>query len=66
MKDAIEFFHQPNAVTDGDSLVYFREGGPRDRRLRYPVRREYGRVDDGDVRRGGVYQSASRARETLI
>jgi glyoxylase-like metal-dependent hydrolase (beta-lactamase superfamily II) len=22
--DAIEFFHQPNAVTDGDSLIYFR------------------------------------------
>ena len=22
--DAIEFFHQPNAVTDGDSLIHFR------------------------------------------
>ena len=25
--DAIEFFHQPNAVTDGDRLIYFRRAG---------------------------------------
>ena len=60
--DAIEFFHQPNAVTDGDSLVYFRRAdvivaGDIFTTTQYPVI---------DVKSGGSVQGLIAALNDIL
>jgi len=60
--DAIEFFHQPNAVTDGDSLIYFRAAdvivaGDIFTTTQYPVI---------DVKNGGSVQGLIAALNDIL
>jgi glyoxylase-like metal-dependent hydrolase (beta-lactamase superfamily II) len=60
--DAIEFFYQPNAVTDGDSLIHFRRAdvivaGDIFTTTQYPVI---------DVKNGGSIQGEIRALNEIL
>jgi glyoxylase-like metal-dependent hydrolase (beta-lactamase superfamily II) len=60
--DSIEFFHQPNAVTDGDSLIHFRRAdvivaGDIFTTTQYPVI---------DVKNGGSVQGEIRALNEIL
>jgi glyoxylase-like metal-dependent hydrolase (beta-lactamase superfamily II) len=60
--DAIEFFYQPNAVTDGDSLIHFRRAdvivaGDIFTTTQYPVI---------DVKNGGSVQGEIRALNEIL
>lgn len=60
--DSVEFFHQPNAVTDGDSLIHFRRAdvivaGDIFSTTRYPVI---------DLNSGGTVQGEVKALNAIL